>query len=505
MIENMKKKWYNIQKLIQTNFKYPIELVGLYNDYNSISPRSIYNFTAIYEEQDAKGWIEILKTYGKNWKLEFPYDIKATLRNILEDKLGSWVEREQRGIRDIVEEGKWLSHIKEGRNSGYPYNKSQTKQDALDIVDKVIILFEKYKNGEMINWHKLAYSMGMRAERKFKQRVIAMAAFVEKIIGALINSVLDKFADGLPFALPRMFGALDELMKTILKVQKKGVTLCLDYDAFDSTVPVELLRILRDFFKSIGTDFALMIAFDIDLMIHGELIVDKRLGFKMKSIYSGSGTTQFIGSLINWLIAEYENFSMIMSVFQGDDTLMITLDDIEAVNAKIKDIKEVFNMDISPVGKKTFYSEHFGIILQTIADGLNGYYYGQELRKFVNLFLRERALNVEDQKYEYIYGVGGKELNVLAQCDSWLGTLASYGNKSPVLPYVVADTYGKRSGFTWNQVKSVLPHLGLLSLGFDNFERITLKNDYFRDIMLNLHRKHGWGSVTSAQVMKVMT
>jgi hypothetical protein len=512
MIDKMRANWKVIVKAIENSdmkkgWQWPKYVYANYNKIDDIAPRSIYCFTSVYHNSEGDpipGWIDILAKYGRNWKKKLKFEIITQIKGIIKDHLDSWAGKEQRTLLEMISNDDWLVHIKNGTTSGYPDNVPQSKEYARKWVDYVIKLIDMYKAGEKINWAKLAFEPGMRSERKLKPRVISMASIVEKIIGALINTVVDKYAGELPFRMPRVYGSLDNMCTTILKVGKGHAKAAKDFGNFDTSIPLILFEIVRDFFKDLGTDFGYLVAFEIDLMIHGYMIIDKKLGFQLKSLYSGIGITQFIGSLIHWLIDTFAEIFPILAVYQSDDTMIVTDDDEEVVAKKFSDIETYFGMEISPFGEKSYYSFDMSIILQTYLDWINNTFYGEEKRKYTNAFLRERALNVEDQKYSAIFGVGGKELNALAQCDSWLGTMASMGNQSRVLPYVLSFTYGKRSGFSWQQVRKVLPHLGLLSFGFENYERVTMKNDYLRDIMNKLHSDYGWSGVTPYMVKQVM-
>jgi hypothetical protein len=513
MIEKMRSTWMIIMKAIDNSdvkngsWEWPKYVYADYNDVEAISPRSVYCYTSVYHDKEGKpipGWIDVLSKYGRNWKKKLRVEVINQLKGILTDRFEYWAGHEQRSLLELFSDDEWLSHIKNGTNSGYPDNVAQDKDYARKWVPYIMSILRKYKNGEKINWTKFAFEPGMRSERKFKARVISMASIAEKIIGAVINAVVDRYIKDLPFKLPRSYGSLDNLCETILKVGKGKAKAAKDFVNFDTSIPVMLFEVIRDFFLKLGTDFGLLVAFECDLIIHGYMIVDKKLGYQLRSLFSGIGITQFIGSLIHWLVDEFVELNPVFAVYQSDDTMAVVNDDEEVVAKKFDDINEFFGMESSPFGKKSYYSYDMSIILQTYIDWLNNTYYGHDKRKFTNAFLRERALNVDDQKFSVLFSASGKELNALAQCDSWLGTLASMGNQSRVLPYLLAFTYGKRSGFSWSQVQRVLPHLGVLSLGFENFERVTLKNDFLRDIILKVHRKHGWSNVTPYMVKEIM-
>jgi len=87
---------------------------------------------------------------------------------------------------------------------------------------------------------------------------------------------------------------------------------------------LEVFRILRDWFKSINTDFAKLVAFEIDIIIHSVMIVKVDLGYMMASLPSGIGVTQFIGTVIHALIDKFVELPMKWVVYQSDDTAGVT-------------------------------------------------------------------------------------------------------------------------------------------------------------------------------------
>jgi len=397
----------NLKKHLQETWKhtwnarnYVIPVVKMYNDVDKISDRSQFI---------ANDYFKVLSEYGKNRNLKKPRYAEEKIYSILE-KYKPWLSQiTPDTIEECFNEWNWMGHIKIGTNSGYPYNTAQDESLALKAKVTSIKIFNVWcKDPNAVNWDKLAFMLGYRTERNLKQRVVAMASIYEKCISALINTYLDKTIDLFPIHLPRKSGSIDKLCEDIISKIGKDMLICTDFHAYDTSIPEWLLICVRNWLMTVGTLIAKILAFEVDLIIHGIIIIDKYLGYEMHSLESGIGVTQLIGSILHDIIDEFVELIMKFKTIQSDDELGITSLTAEECMDCFKQIKDVFGMDISPIGEKSSLSKSFGIVLQTIIMWSEYYgkwiFFGNEIRRWANLFYKERSFNIPNEIVELITG-----------------------------------------------------------------------------------------------------
>lgn len=477
---------------------YTTPIINIYNNDENVSERSHFY---------AKEWMKTLKSYGHNKHVRLAQHYIDKIIEVLEKDFRRWFVLEGRTIKELAETGKWLAHIKEGTNSGMPFNIAQDKNLALSCLASALNIFKIWKEDpSRVNWHKLAFMPGYRTERKKKARVISMACIYEKILSAIVSTVLDSYFDLFPVTLPRKFGAIDNMCMELIK-KKVGLFLAKDYHGYDTSIPIHIFEILRDWLKSLGNEFSELVAFLIDIMIHAEMIIGPNMGYLIASLPSGSGLTQFIGSMVNYILDIVFGLDYELSVYQGDDQagcLKPSFNEKE-VRTCLDELQEVTKMELSPIGEKTYLSEDTTIILQTwvTLHPKTGefVYYGNEVRRFGNCFYKERAFNVPGELVEQITGKNKKEGKVVIEAVGYLGNLASCGLNAPILPNLISFVYGKRSGYSYKQIESAF---SLIGFDIEGYDRVQFVPKYIVEVFSRLKKLYGWGSVSAPQVDNVL-
>jgi len=434
--------------------EYPAIVSKFYAEPKQISIRSRYT---------AKKYFEALNEYGNNrLKHVSPY-ILEHFKNVLDDKLYSFfvTDKFKYTPKEFFETGKWLTHIKTGSLSGYPANEAQTKEIMQQYVSKSIKVFEKWQNGDTIDWYKLAFEMGFRTERNGKHRVVCMAALLEKPISAAINTMFDEVVNDFPIELPRKYGSNQNVMLKIRDYLRDGDTLLTkDFEAFDKNIPLDIFYVLLKWFKGIDNLLCQMIAFELDLIIHCVIIVGKQRAFEIAALPSGIGITQLIGSIIHAVIDIVFEIQSKIAFYQSDDNVTVTTNTPDELNAKFALIKKELGMTISPVGEKTYYDPKITKFLQKVMDFDRHIIYNQEQRCFTNGLFRERMVDV-DTKFEIIFGLNKEDQTALKKKSvlAYLGNLVAYEIYAPSLPKIFSFMYGKASGFSKTLVEWGLTNL----------------------------------------------
>jgi hypothetical protein len=497
MEELSRELFYNLVNLNP----YPKEVQDLYSNKEAISARSRYF---------AKDWFLGLSEYGVNWKFKLRNIIEKSIVEVLNKKYYEFFALEENNfdLKDFIRGGTWLSHIKTGSNSGYPLNFSQTKMLMAKIADKSVQIFEKWLHGDRIDWTKLAFEMGMRTERKKKQRAVMMAATYEKPISAVVNTWLDNIVQHAPFKLPRSYGDVGNMAQAIFDNHSGKRIVCKDFEGFDKHIPLHLVKIIRDWLKGIGNTFCNLMAFECDLVINSFIIVGAKTVFKVGALPSGIGITQFLGSMIHDIVDEVAGLDDLLRIYQSDDTIMLTKMDEKEVQNAFDFIEKEFQMPISPLGKKSIISDNIGIMLQKVIDTDQKIYYNHEQRAFTNGLFRERAFNTSDMAYELMFGkqkddsLVTKQKSVLA----YLGNLVSYGVDAPNLPNILSFMYGKKSGFNRSLVEWGLRYIqdwqGVIDLTMRH--KVPIQTGWLRGVFEDLLAEKGWVVVTPAILSPVL-
>lgn len=421
--------------------EYHIGILASYNDLESISPRSIYRAlkwsdnTGLYGRNNGKGFEKVIKELG----LETVYEM-------LDKIFGTYFELEM-SEDSIVDNPNWTTKVKTDSNEGYARDggyQKQTKQGVFDIrwaSMKIVLMWEK--DPKEVDWMKLLFAPSFRTERKEKARTISQGPKLEKPIAAMISWITDLRAKYLGIELPRNKGEMANLCKALLgaKTGTKFDFLAKDFSAFDANLPVFLFQLVLDYLRSRYYDeeakkwenvFVKLFAFEVDLVIHAYLIVGNDLIYKMNSLPSGVGITQILGSILHALIDMLANLVFKLVYYQSDDTSGVPNMTESEIRKSMEFIENDLKMPISPLGDKSYLGD-FTIILQVFIDAMNGVYYGHELRRWVNLFFRERQ-----QKNEVIAVAEALRMNLkkeshqrevrrIVSALSYLGTLGSTG------------------------------------------------------------------------------
>lgn len=410
-------------------------------------------------------FFEGLGGYGKNRDLELSWQVKKQAISYLNEKYFEYFSRDEFNfdLDEFIEEGRWLTHIRTGVNSGYPYNATQVKKDEpLTKQKKAVVsawkhrgaylkLMKKYLAGDKIDWLKLPFEMGMRTERNDSVRVIMQAPWFDKLSSSVVNTILDDHKFDLPLSIPRKYGSFDNLVKKIMNAS--GAIFCKDFEKFDRNIPIALFKLILEWFKSIDTMFCRLMCFEIELIINSIIILGPKVALRVFSLPSGVGITQFIGSLAHEIIDFVCGLVATFEVRQSDDVLVRTkMDEAECVQF-IEQVEHDFGMPISPLGKKSLYSDSIGILLQKIIDIKNGIYYNHEPRGFNNGIFRERFYNIGEEFKILVGETDSKKALKKNTILSYLGNLSSYGANAPSLPYIWSFMLGKKSGFTKNQIQ----------------------------------------------------
>lgn len=476
--------------------KYSDAVASFYSEPAAISWRSVF---------ESKAYFEVLNSYGRNREHEIDPITCRQIVAILEEYMKPWCSNtiHDFSLLEFLQTGKWLTHIKTGSNSGYPDNVKQTKDIMATAGTVALKFFNDWKLGKRIEWKKLAFEMGYRTERKHKHRVVCMAAKYEKPISAVISTILDLTAIYLPFNLPRKFGNFTNTASKIFETNG-GRLFSKDFDGFDTSIPLSFIRLLRDWFKTIGNTFCDLIAFECDIILHSWMIVGPNKAFWIAALPSGIGITQFIGSLIHWLIDKVVGLESSFSSYQSDDNICITtLDDTELGKA-LEQITARFKMTLSPLGKKSFIDETYNKFLQKVIDRKKKVYFNQEQRAFTNAIFRERELT-DDTLFEQLFDIKGndKEGASKKKCLAYLGNLVSFGQFAPSFPEILGFLYGrKQTGFTTTQIKWGLTNLEKYMQDFLEREqhRPLEQAGFVTGIFENLLENKGWVKITAKDV-----
>lgn len=444
----------NCQKYAQELFyrivdlrKYHPDVAAMYADPKPISWRSRFTSSAYFK---------VMNGYGHNRNKELDAVSARNLIAILNEYFRAWVTNPafEFNLLEELNSGRWLTHIKTSSNSGYPSNIKQTKELMIPAAAAFLKIFNQWKKGERIDWMKLSFEMGYRTERKDKHRVVCMAPQYEKPGSSVIAVMLDLYAKDLPFNLTRKFGAFQNTANMFFDISG-GRLLAKDYEAYDTSIPLSLIRLIRDWFKSIGNTFCDLMAFECDLIINSYMIITPTKNFYIASLPSGIGVTQFLGSIIHWIIDKLVGIESKLAFYQSDDNLCITdLNDNE-LNKCFEDIKNRFGMDVSPIGKKSDISINYNKFLQKIIDREHKVYYNQEQRAYTNALFREREIT-EDTLFEQIFMLDAEspENRSKKAVLAYLGNIVSLGQYAPSLCNILSVFYGrKNTGFTLNQMK----------------------------------------------------
>lgn len=500
--ENMCKTFAQEQfyRIIQPE-RYSNEVMSMYAEVKKISFRSKFKKSAYFK---------VMNGYGHNRDKEIDPVYAAKIISVLDLVFKAWATNPifNFDLKTEFETGRWLTHIKTNSNSGYPSNIKQSKELMVPAAGVSLQLFDKWLKGDKIDWHKLSFEMGYRTERDDKHRVVCMAAEYEKPISALISTFLDLTAKDLPFNLPRKFGAFKNIADEIFK-SDKGRLFSKDFEAFDTSVPISLVRILRDWFKNIPNTFCKLIAFECDLIINSYMIIGPNKSFWIASLPSGIGVTQFIGSLIHWLIDTVVELVSSFAVYQSDDNLCITEHTDEELQAKMDKIKEVFGMDVSPVGKKSFISKDYNKFLQKVIDRKNKIFYNHEQRAYTNALFREREIT-DDTLFETVFGLDADapENKSKKAVLAYLGNLVSFGQFAPSLPEIFSFLYGKtKTGFTVTQIQWGLKNIEQYMEQFLHQEEHRPKEDtgWCSQLFNSCLKTYGWTNITPVQVLNAAT
>lgn len=517
---------YDLMNSIQEEFQamvknrrqsYNSEIHKVYCDLKKISPRSKYYYrlwvanTALYGRNNGKGFEKIFKTMGND-----------AIFQIFDDICLNFFDAEGLNLDGFVDNPEWTAHVKTGSNEGYAPDggyQSQTKQGVFDIRWNAMKIYAEWaKDQSSIIWHKLSFAPTFRTERDDKARTISQGPKFEKVIAAIISWITRKRVDILGIQLPRIKGEMSRLCDDLLGAKQgtKYKFLAKDFDAFDANLPEILFRKFLEWLKarfydeekkSWANDFVGLVAFEVDLIIHSMLIIDGNKVLKLRALPSGVGLTQLLGSILHAFIDVLANFIFVKVYYQSDDTAGVPKMTESEINSSLKFIKNVLMMPISELGDKSFLGD-FTIILQTWIDALQGIYYGNEIRRWTNLYFKERqqknkleeiavALRLSMNKDRDV-----REIRRVVNALSYLGTVASLGMKAPMLSDIVSKVYGKQSGFTWSTIEKALPLLGVEPSGV--FEKLTFSSKTFSTMWLELKENYGWNSLLKPlQVQKI--
>lgn len=459
MLQKLRHSWENI--LHPFISYYDPEILKLYTDTSTITPRSVFFSKKYYEK---------MSSYGRNHRVSLPPKVKNSILSFMNEHYFETFTKSafDFNLGEEFEKKKWLVHIKTGKNSGYPFFQAQDKQwMASTILPRSIKIMEAYiKNRKSINWSKLLFTPGSRTERKYSARVICMAPAVEKPISALINSKLDEHIGLLHVNLPRKFGSFDNLAKELMS--HKGRYFAKDWDGFDTSIPLEFFILLADWFYMLGTMFGYLMAFELDLIINAMMLLSPKLLFKILSLPSGIGITQFIGSLIHEILDYVSGLLALLYfvVHQSDDTSGKGDFTDREIMEIISWFEETFKMKISPIGKKSMLSDHITLLLQKFVNDDEGIWHGHELRAFTNRFLRERIMN-DDEDLATLLGLKIAQnkkakgtLRKIQGARGLLGNLASMGVNAPMLPVFLYQVHGKKASyFSEYEIKVALTSL----------------------------------------------
>lgn len=491
------------EKLSQEQFynlvdmhRYPEFVAKMYAKPENISFRSIYK---------AKNYFEKLNSYGHNRNVKLNSLVVDKMLGYLDKKLKPWIQNTQFefDFKSFLESGKWLVHIKTNSNSGYPDNIKQDKLLMTRYAGSALKVFEDYVASKPINWYKLAFEMGHRTERKDKIRVICMASTIEKLLSSVFSTFLDLTFNELPFNLPRKYGGPDAIMHELK--QYDGNLITKDFDAYDTSIPIHIFTILRDWFKKIDNTLAWLLALECDIIIHSVMIVGPDLLFGIFALPSGIGTTQFLGSLIHWLLDFVFGIEYKIAIYQSDDNIGRTSMTQEELNNCIKILEAETKMEVSPYGDKSFYHPTCGRFLQKVMDFDANIFYNHEQRAYTNGIFRERQIS-DDTVFNLLFNTNDKDVNHKKMVLAYLGNLVSYNQHAPSIDDILAFFYGRRSGFSATQVKWGLTNLEKYMKEYLEVEehRAMDAPGWLSHFMDEAMAKFTWSSISAKDVHSIL-
>lgn len=399
VIRKQWKQWYEKYQHL-----YPVEVADLYKDFNSVSPRSIFI---------ARKYWDVLGTYGHNAAHKYVSWVRDALKDRLAATYADFIRPMSVNVDTLFVSEAWLANVRTGSNSGYPMYAKQVKRNKTseqevsifdDIAPKTRKLFQLYKDdATQIKWHKLPFSMGSRTERKLKARGIFMAPVYEKPTSAIFNYLVGEHVDTWMIHMPRREGSMDNLAKTMQRYKRTGDNfLAKDYSGFDTSFPPELFNIMFEILDDHDDDFSWLLKWEIDIIRNSGLIVAPDQLYDIKSLPSGVGPTQWIGTWVHDAYDYVSGLEFDWVTYQSDDTAGITnLDRKEVMNA-FSFQAEHFGAEISPLGKKSFFGDMTIVLQMIVTDDAN---YGNEIRRFGNSYYRERPLNIKPELKEFFKDV----------------------------------------------------------------------------------------------------
>jgi hypothetical protein len=475
---------------------YPPEIIKLYNDPVKKSPRSL--FVSV-------GWYKRLAKYGHNRSLVLPNMLQTKIKSFMDETFYDYFTQQDfdEDLEEAFAKGDWLTHITTGSNSGYPYNVPQDKNWMYNVIrPRTVKLLQRFiKHGyKSIDWLKLLFSMGSRTERGVSLRVIMMAPAHEKPVGAKINTLIDTHLQDLPVPIPRVWGNLDRMAEDFIHTE--GVYEAKDFEVFDTSVPIALLRILAEWFYNLQTLIGYLIAFELYLMIYGGMAVSETLAFLFASIPSGIGTTQIVGSIVHMVVDFLSGLLELLKkkVYQSDDTLGKGDFTESEIKKCIAWIEKFLKMKISPIGKKSLVSPRVGLVLQKILDDEEKIYYGHEARAHTNEFLREYRMNTDDALAVRlsIDLTNKKEKGNLLKIQgarSLLGNISSLGLNAPIMARYLYRVFGEKAS-SYN-IKTINIAEQSLAEWNEAEHKLPMNNDWLHQFLDEASAQFGWNKVST--------
>jgi len=495
-----REKFYSLVDLS----KYSDFVAKMYAKPDFISFRSIYVAEAYFNK---------LNSYGHNRDVHLDPEIVTKMLGILDQYMAPWIDDQifDFDFEDFISTGKWLTHIKTASNSGYPDNVHQDKAQMDKYAKIAVEIFNSYKIGGDINWYKLCFEEGHRTERKDKIRVICMAPTAEKIISSVFSCFMDLYNTSLPFNLPRKYGGPEEQMRELRNF--KGSLITKDFDAYDTSIPIHIFTILKNWFKKYNNTLSIIIQFELDVIIHSYMAVSPNKLFWIAALPSGIGVTQFIGSLIHWLLDLTYDIINNFALYQSDDNIAKTDLTKEELNTCLKLMMKTTHMEVSPYGEKSFYCEDQGRFLQKIFDFTNNIFYNHEQRGFTNAIFRERQMS-DDTVFNLLFNTANesndnkKRSRIMHQkmVLSYLGNIVSFNSKAPSLDNILSFLYGKRSGFTKVQIEWGLSNLETYMKEYLEVEEHRAMDNpgWTQAFFSKAIDDYGWGEISAHDVTRIL-
>jgi hypothetical protein len=504
----IQRSWEKILNLTTKDYTYDPVIYNIYTDMDKISPRSPF-----YHEE----WLKKLSTYGVNKDKDLT-DLIPAIHKSLDKILGKWVtDSASWDFLVELENKEWVTKIKTGVNAGWPNFEAQSKTEILNYVDVIKRIWKGWKGSNKIpEEYDPIFGPAARTESNRKARVIFMARKLAKIMAAIMSVLNRKFPKIETSVVRRETIGSNEAAFTLLKKMSEenpnAILVAKDFVGYDSSIPLMMFTIIKDWLIAKGTDACLILALECAVVERGYLLLNMKWAYRASSLLSGMGATQDLGTLIHKVMDEVTGFVYLVVFIQSDDICGVTLQTREEIDRLFKLQEELFGVSIAETGVKTFVG-NTGIFLQTwiTRNKITGQtdVFGQEARKWRNLFYRERDLNITVET-AILQGKTkvDNEVRRRAQAFSFLRTLGSFGIDAPTLPYVLSVVYGRNSGFTWTQVQAGFDMIKnqdavLLTLGRDENETV-IDARWIEVVLTELHKKHRWGSVTPAQALEAI-